>query len=96
MGLMLEIIFLVSCNRCVASTHNQSINCDPIEVSDVPQARDECYSRLPGIFSRLIRNSKDHEIATERSIGSDSIDLDELLKFGIREQLILILAVIAP
>jgi hypothetical protein len=36
---------------------------DPIGVSDVPQARDEYYSYLPGVFSRLIDNSKDHEIA---------------------------------
>ena len=36
---------------------------DPIGVSDVPQARDEYYSYLPGVFARLIGNSKDHEIA---------------------------------
>jgi hypothetical protein len=36
---------------------------DPIGVSDIPQARDEYYSYLPGVFARLIENSKDHEIA---------------------------------
>jgi hypothetical protein len=36
---------------------------DPIGVNDVPQARDEYHSYLPRVFSRLISESKDHEIA---------------------------------
>ena len=36
---------------------------DPIGVSDVPLARDEYYSYLPRVFSRLIEDCKYHEIA---------------------------------
>lgn len=37
---------------------------DPIGVRGVPQARDEYHSYLPTVFSRLIGNYKDHEIAS--------------------------------
>jgi len=36
---------------------------DPIGVNDIPQARDEYHSYLPRVFTRLIENAKDHEIA---------------------------------
>jgi hypothetical protein len=36
---------------------------DPIGVKGIPQARDEYYSYLPRVFSQLIGESKDHEIA---------------------------------
>lgn len=36
---------------------------DPIGVSDCPKARDEYHSYLPRVFSRLMNEAKDHEIA---------------------------------
>lgn len=36
---------------------------DPIGVRGAAQARDEYHSYLPRVFSMLINNSKDHEIA---------------------------------
>lgn len=36
---------------------------DPIGVKEAPQARDEYRSYLPQVFSRLIGDARDHDIA---------------------------------